>query len=72
MIRAANLASWSGRYWVACGAAGAVLVGVVAIGVEAVHDPRGQFGQLVGTVLGGLLSQVPFGLLQGLEVYPGW
>ena len=45
-----------------------VVVGVGAVGIEAVHQAPGQLGELVGPELGGLNGQVFFGVHTGLEV----
>ena len=47
---------------------GAVVVGVVAVGVEAVHEALGQPGQLFGAVVGGQLGEVGFGVFAGQGV----
>ena len=49
-------------------AAGAVDVGEVAVGVEAVGELVGQLGQLVGAVLAGQAGQLRFGFGAGLDV----
>ena len=49
-------------------AAGAVDVGEVAVGVEAVGELVGQPGQLVGAVLAGQAGQLRFGFVAGLDV----
>ncbi len=47
---------------------GAVLIAEGAVGVEAVHQPLSQFGQLVGAELGGQPGQMGFGFASGLAV----
>ena len=49
-------------------AAGAVDVGEVAVGVEAVGELVGQLGQLIGAVLAGQAGQLRFGFVPGLDV----
>ena len=49
-------------------AAGAVGVGEVAVGVQAVGELVGQLGQFVGAVLAGQAGQLGFGLVPGLDV----
>jgi len=48
--------------------AGPVVLGEVAVGVEAVSEGVGQPGQFVGAVLAGQSRQVGFGFLAGLDV----
>jgi hypothetical protein len=45
-----------------------VLVGEVAVGVKAVHQPLGQLGHLVGAKLGGQPGQMGLGLVLGLHI----
>ncbi len=52
-------------------AAGAVVIAEGAVGVEAVHQPLSQFGQLVGAELGGQPGQMDFGFASGLAVDVG-
>ena len=47
---------------------GAVVLGEVAVGVEAVGEGVGQLGQFVGAVLAGQAGQVGFGFVAGLDV----
>ena len=47
---------------------GAVDVGEVAVGVEAVGELVGQLGQLIGPVLTGQPGQLRFGLGAGLHI----
>ena len=47
---------------------GAVDVGEVAVGVEAVGELVGQLGQLVGAVLAGQAGQLRLGFVPGLDV----
>jgi hypothetical protein len=49
-------------------AAGAILVGVSAVGVDIRGQPLGELGQIVGAMLGGQLRQVGFDLLAGYDV----
>ncbi|CAG6925428.1 hypothetical protein PICSAR104_04107 [Mycobacterium avium subsp. paratuberculosis] len=46
-----------------------VFVAVAAVGVEAVHQPAGQLGQLIRPELCCLGRQLPFGVLAGLDVH---
>ena len=48
--------------------AGPVVLGEVAVGVEAVGEGVGQPGQFVGAVLAGQSGQLCFGFVAGLDV----
>ena len=51
--------------------AGPVLVGEVAVGVDAVHHLFGQVDQLIGAMPAGFSGQVGVGVLPGRQVHPG-